>query len=153
MKKRGFTLAELLVTIVILGIITGLSIPVIRGLQASQSEKRYSIYVDSVNSAAKLYTDSYSEDLFEALKNINPSMTILSITHHIEEALNADEIIILNDGQVSAVGTPKEILYDEELLSKNSLLAPFVVEVKKELNKYNIDIEECFTMEELVSKL
>ena len=37
------------------------------------------------------------------LKNINPSMTILSITHHIEEALNADEIIILNDGQVSAV--------------------------------------------------
>lgn len=87
------------------------------------------------------------------LKNINPSMTILSITHHIEEALNADEIIILNDGQVSAVGTPKEILYDEELLSKNSLLAPFVVEVKKELNKYNIDIEECFTMEELVSKL
>ena len=33
------------------------------------------------------------------LKKINPSMTILSITHHIEEALNADEIIILDKGE------------------------------------------------------
>ena len=64
MNKKGFTLVELLITIVILGIIAGISVPVLRSLQASQSEKKYKIYIDNVNYAAKLYTDSYSEDVF-----------------------------------------------------------------------------------------
>lgn len=56
---------ELLVTIVVLGIIVGLSIPVVRNIQLAQIEKRYNTYLESVGYAAKLYTDSYSEDLYE----------------------------------------------------------------------------------------
>ena len=65
MGKKGFTLMELLVTIVVLGIIVGLSIPVVRNIQLAQIEKRYNTYLESVSYAAKLYTDSYSEDLYE----------------------------------------------------------------------------------------
>ena len=66
---------------------------------------------------------------------------------------NADEIIVLNNGKVAKVGTPSDILYDEKLLKENSLLPPFVVEVKNALKEEGIEIDECFTMEELVSKL
>lgn len=90
--------------------------------------------------------------IYEIKKN-NPTMAILSITHHIDEALLADEIIVLNNGKVNKVGTPSEILYNETLLKENSLLPPFVVEVKNALNENGIKVDECFTMEELVSKL
>ena len=63
-NNKGFTLTELLVVVVILGIITGISIPLIRGLSASLERKKYTNYADSVLSASKLYNDSYSEDLF-----------------------------------------------------------------------------------------
>ena len=63
-SQKGFTLIELLVTVAVLGIIVGLSIPIVRNIQLAQTEKRYITYMDSVSYSAKLYTDSYSEDLF-----------------------------------------------------------------------------------------
>ena len=62
--KRGFTLVELLVVMVILGIVIGLSFPAIRVLQEKNADKKYNSYKDSLKSSAKLYVDSYDEDLF-----------------------------------------------------------------------------------------
>ena len=64
MNRKGFTLTELLVVVVILGIISGLSIPLIRNLTTSFETKKYQNYADSVLAASKVYNDSYSEDLF-----------------------------------------------------------------------------------------
>ena len=67
MKKinnYGFTLVELLVTVAILGIITGLSIPLIRNIQGSNQKRKYKVYLDSIIASSKLYVDSYEEDLF-----------------------------------------------------------------------------------------
>ena len=109
-----------------------------------------------LDEATSMLDPKGKKDIYKVINEIrkeNPSMSILSITHHIDEALLADEIIVLNDGKVAKVGTPKEILYDEKLLIDNSLLPPFVVEVRKKLNEHGIEIDECFTMEELVNKL
>ena len=64
MNKKGFTLSELLVVVVILGIISGLSIPLIRNLTAGFEKRKYESYANSVLSAGKLFNDSYGEDLF-----------------------------------------------------------------------------------------
>lgn len=92
-------------------------------------------------------------DVILNIKKENPKMSILSITHHIDEALFADEIIVLKNGKVSKVGSAKEILFDKDLLKENSLLPPFVVEVNEKLKENGINIDECFSVEELVSKL
>ena len=64
MNKKGFTLTELLVVVVILGIIAGLSIPLIRNLSNMFEKKKYENYADSVLAAGKIFNDSYNEDLF-----------------------------------------------------------------------------------------
>lgn len=64
MNRKGFTLVELLVAVVILGIISGMSIPVIRNIQLKNENRKFQVYGDSLISAAKLYRDSYEQDLF-----------------------------------------------------------------------------------------
>lgn len=63
-NNKGFTLVELLVVIVIMGIITGLSFPVVRQLQEKNTSSRYETYQRALVSGAKLYIDSFEEDLF-----------------------------------------------------------------------------------------
>lgn len=64
MNKKGFTLIELLVVMFILGIVTTFSIPLIRNIQTSNRTKKLTVYEDSLISSAKVYADSYSEDMF-----------------------------------------------------------------------------------------
>lgn len=66
MKKNnsGFTLVELLVTIIILGIITTMSFPLLRRLQESNKMNRIELYGTSLEELAKAYVEAYEDDLF-----------------------------------------------------------------------------------------
>ena len=68
-KKRGFTLVELLVAISLLAILTVIAIPTLRAFQASNAKKIYENYGKSLITSAKLYNDSYGDDLFGRLEN------------------------------------------------------------------------------------
>ncbi len=68
-NSKGFTLVELLVVMVIIGIVVGLSFPAIRTLQQKNAERKYTTYQNSLKSSAKLYVDSYDEDLFGRKEN------------------------------------------------------------------------------------
>ena len=63
-NRKGFTLVEVLAVIVILGIITGISIPLIRNIREQNDNKKYKVYADSLTASSKLYIDNYSEDIF-----------------------------------------------------------------------------------------
>ncbi len=64
LKNKGFTLIELVVAITILGIILLLALPRLSDLKNSNRTKKYEKYAESLMTSAKLYTDSYSKDMF-----------------------------------------------------------------------------------------
>lgn len=64
MNKKGFTLVELLAAVVILGIITALSFPLLRRFTENSENRRFDIYEDSLKNSAKVYVDAYETDLF-----------------------------------------------------------------------------------------
>lgn len=86
------------------------------------------------------------------MKRENPNMTILSITHDIEEAYQADEVIAFNDGKVVFQGKPEEVLKDEKQLQDIGLDIPFVVSLKNKLEAKGIKVSGE-TIEKVVEQL
>lgn len=68
----------------------------------------------------------------------NKGLTIISITHDIDEALLSDEVLVLNRGKLIKKGSPKEVLRDDKLLHSLRLDMPFVYRFEKELKQIGI---------------
>ena len=64
LNKKGFTLVELLVAISILAIVMIIALPQISNIKNTNQTTKYKKYAESVVTSAKLYTDSYAEDMF-----------------------------------------------------------------------------------------
>ncbi|MEY3431245.1 MAG: hypothetical protein RIS53_143, partial [Bacillota bacterium] len=58
-----------------------------------------------------------------------PSLTILAITHDVEEAVLADQILVLNEGRLAFHGAPDTLFRDLKLVSTLRLSLPFVYEL------------------------
>ena len=65
-------------------------------------------------------------------------LTIIMVTHNLEDTLYSDKIIILNNGKKVAEGTPLSILKQDELLKENSLTQPFIIELSQKLMLYDL---------------
>lgn len=76
MNNKGYTLIELLVAIIIIGIIMSMSFPAIKKIQEDNTYQKYQTYGDALIAAAKLYVDAYEEDLFlydDDIQNMSPN--------------------------------------------------------------------------------
>lgn len=69
----------------------------------------------------------------------NPDLTIVSITHDIDEALLCDKVFILSKGKLVKSGVPQEVLRDEKALLDIKLDMPFIYRVEKKLADMGID--------------
>ena len=72
--------------------------------------------------------------------NREKGITVVLITHHMDEAAQADRVVVLHKGKVTADGTPKEVFTQVELLHSIGLAAPETVELCWELNKQGFDL-------------
>ena len=68
-SEKGFTMVELLVSMAIMGLLVIMAFPTIRAIQTNNKNKKFEEYGKSVVSAAKLYVDSYGEDIFDPTKS------------------------------------------------------------------------------------
>ena len=82
--------------------------------------------------------------------NEENGITVVLITHHMDEAAKAQRVVVLNEGRVCADGTPKEVFSKVALLHSLRLAAPDTVELCYELNKHGFNlpldrltVEEC----------
>ncbi len=82
--------------------------------------------------------------------NREKGITVVLITHHMDEASKAQRVVVMNDGSVVADGTPQEVFAQVELLHKIGLGAPETVELCWQLNQQGfrlpldkLEPEEC----------
>lgn len=79
-------------------------------------------------------------DIMEKL-NREENITIINITHYMEEAARADRVIVINDGEMILDGTAKEVFSKVELLHKIGLESPQSTELVKELKHAGVDVD------------
>ncbi len=80
-------------------------------------------------------------------------LTIISITHDIEEVVSSDYVIAMDHGHVALTGTPEELFSKPEELRKIHLELPFAMQLQEQLRKLGVKLEQTITMEGLVEEL
>lgn len=82
--------------------------------------------------------------LIDEMRKNNPSLTVLSITHDVEEAFLSDEVIVLNKGEIAFIGKPEEVFKNRNALDLLHLEMPFVLDLKDKLHlsKNTNDLDE-----------
>ena len=82
--------------------------------------------------------------------NREKGITVVLITHHMDEAAQCDRVVVMHKGKVAADGAPEQVFSDVELMHRLGLAAPETVELCYELNKVGfnlpldrLDPDEC----------
>lgn len=81
------------------------------------------------------------------------NITILSITHDMEEVAQSQHVIVLNHGVVEMEGTPKEVFAQEVMLKKMQLDIPFALKFSKTMQKEGFSSIHALTLDEVVNQL
>ena len=72
-------------------------------------------------------------EVLEHLEELRSRKSVLHVTHHLEELLNADRILVLNRGEIVADVSPERLLSDPDLLRENRLILPVVPRLARAL--------------------
>ena len=81
-------------------------------------------------------------EVMETISQLNrdKNITVVLITHHMDEAAQAQRVVVMHKGKVAADGNPREVFSQVELLHDLGLAAPETVELSWELNKQGFDL-------------
>ena len=91
-------------------------------------------------------------EVIETITRLNRErgITVVLVTHHMEEAIGAHRVVLMGDGKVVADGTPQQVFAQVDLLRSLGLTAPATVELCYDLNRQGfdlpldaLDIESC----------
>ncbi|ACQ54653.1 energy-coupling factor transporter ATPase [Clostridium botulinum] len=95
-------------------------------------------------------------EVVNTIKEINKKygITIVLITHFMEEAVEADKVIVMDSAKVIKEGTPKEIFKEVEMMKKIGLDVPQMTEIAYYLRQHNVEIpSDILTIDEMVDEL
>ena len=96
------------------------------------------------------------QEVLETVHRLNREhgITVILITHHMEECIEADRLIVMAAGQVIADGTPKEVFPQVETMRENGLDVPATTGLLYELNREGFDLPlEALSVEECAQAL
>ncbi len=95
-------------------------------------------------------------EVMSTIKEINSkyNMTVILITHYMEEAVEADRIIVVDEGKIKMEGSPRNIFSQVSKMKKIGLDVPQMTELAYELRNSGVDIKpDILTIDEMVSEL
>lgn len=95
------------------------------------------------------------KEVMDAILRLNEEgITIIHITHFMDEAVNADRVVVMEDGKVTLEGSPKEVFSKVDQLKEIGLDVPQVTLLSHDLNKEGIKLpKDILTVDEMVSEL
>lgn len=96
------------------------------------------------------------QEVMETVQRLHreQGITVILITHFMEEAALADRLIIMDQGQIVCSGTPRELFTDVPRMKQLGLDVPLAAEMAWELRQQGIDLPaDILTDEELVAAL
>ena len=88
--------------------------------------------------------------VMDAILKINKEQgkTVIFITHFMEEAVQADRVIVVNNGDIIMDGTPRDVFSDIKQLKNVGLDVPQAKELQSRLKEYNINLDEKILFED-----
>ena len=95
-------------------------------------------------------------EVLDTVKRLNreKGITVVYITHFMEETVEADRIVVMGDGTIQMTGTPQEVFAREEELDSLTLEVPEVTKIARELQSREIAVDRnILTLEELAEAL
>lgn len=91
--------------------------------------------------------------LIQKAKEEKPELTVISITHDIQEAYASDHVVVLSQGKKALDGKPDEVFSSFETLNKLNLDIPFFKKLSLELQKEGIEVGDISSIADLEAKL
>ncbi len=95
-------------------------------------------------------------EVLDTIHRLNRELgiTVVLITHHMDECIDADRLIVMSDGEIIADGTPREVFPQVELMRTNGLDVPATVGLLYELKKLGYPVPlDALTVEECAEAL
>ncbi len=95
-------------------------------------------------------------DVLKAVWDLNEKekITVLWITHHMEEVIRANRVLVMNQGEIVMAGSPREVFSQVDKMKSYHLDVPQVTLLAHELRKKGVQVpEDILTVEELVDAL
>jgi len=92
-------------------------------------------------------------DLIKNIKKENPNITIIRITHDLDEAFNSNRLIVLSKGKIVKDDTPINVFKHEDELKVLGLDIPFIVKLNKELIKEGLIDQDEYDFDLLIEKI
>jgi len=95
------------------------------------------------------------EEVLNTVKFLNKefNITVILITHFMEECVNFDRVLVMNQGQLVLDGTPREVFSRADLLKKYKLSLPQASEIIYNLKKLNLNLKDVLNENECVIEL
>ena len=95
------------------------------------------------------------EDVLNIIDRLHKKgKTIIMITHEINEAIRADRVVLISDGNIIRDGNTRDVLSDVDLLSSNNIEIPLCVHIYHDLKERGVELKKCpINEDELVEAL
>lgn len=93
------------------------------------------------------------EKIYKVLKKLNEKekITIINVTHDLEDALYGKEIVVLNKGKIILQGSNSEVFKKVKIFEKIKMDLPFIVDLSNKLRYYELLDDIIFDMNEMVN--